>query len=301
MIDKDKITELFCEIDDFCKEFESELSKSLLTNGKNRKLRSTRMSYSEIMTIVILFHSSGYRCFKHYYLNHISIYFTDEFPTLLSYSRFVELAQRTIFPLVLFLKMKATGKCTGITFIDSTPLKVCHNKRIFYNRVFNGIAERGKSTMGWFFGFKLHLIVNDKGEIINFVLTAGNTDDRNLDMIQKLCQKVFGKLYGDKGYISHKLFQFLFNDGIHLVTNVRSNMKSKLLPLRDKILLRKRFIIETINDQLKNIQQVEHSRHRSFLGFMINLISGLIAYCRQPKKPSLKVDYIKTNQLSLIH
>ena len=101
--------------------------------------------------------------------------------------------------------MKATGKCTGITFIDSTPLKVCHNKRIFYNRVFNGIAERGKSTMGWFFGFKLHLIVNDKGEIINFVLTAGNTDDRNLDMIQKLCQKVFGKLYGDKGYISHKL------------------------------------------------------------------------------------------------
>jgi hypothetical protein len=293
MIDSHNLTKLFCEIDDFSQEFEIELRKSLLTNGKNRKIRENQMTYSEIMTIVILFHMSGYRCFKHFYLQHISVYFKDEFPRLLSYNRFVELSQRTIFPLVLFLKMKSTGSCSGITFIDSTALKVCHNKRIFYHQVFKGIAERGKSTMGWFFGFKLHLVVNDKGEIINFVLTAGNTDDRNFDMIQKLCQKVFGKLYGDKGYISNKLFQLLFTDGVHLITNVRSNMKSKLIPLRDKILLRKRFIIETINDQLKNISQIEHSRHRSFLGFMINLISGLIAYSRQPKKPSLNLELLK--------
>ena len=301
MIDTSNLTKLFCEIDDFYKEFEFEIQKKLLIDGKLRKERKCKMSYSEIMTILIAFHASGYICFKHFYTDHISVYFKNEFPCLLSYNRFIELSQRVLLPLVLFLKIKVRGKCSGISYIDSTAIKVCHNKRIFNHQTFKGFAKRGKSTMGWFFGFKLHLVVNDKGEILNFALTAANTDDRNFDMIEKLCRNVIGKLYADKGYISNELFTFFFNKGVHIVTNIRSNMKNKLMPLYDKILLRKRSIIETINDQLKNISQTEHSRHRSIYGFILNLISGLVSYCRQEKKPSIKVNYVKTNQLSLLY
>ena len=223
----------------------------------------------------------------------------DEFPNLVSYNRFVELQQRTALPLVLFLKTCRMGTCTGISFIDSTALKVCHIKREHQNKVFDGIATKGKSTLGWFFGFKLHIIINDKGEIISFVITQGNVDDREPLSMEHFLEKVSGKLYADRGYISQKLKEILFVDGIHFVYKMRNNMKGGELPLSDKIMLRKRAVIESVNDELKNICQIEHTRHRSFTNFITNLIAGLLAYSFLPKKPAIKVEVVDEKQLFL--
>ena len=196
---------------------------------------------------------------------------------------------------MMFLYYKCKGECTGISFIDSTVLRVCHNKRIKRNKTFKGIAEVGKSTMGWFFGFKLHLIINDKGEILSFYLTKGNVDDRDAKAITQTTKEIFGKLFGDKGYISKALSDLLFGNGIQLITAVRRNMKSKALSNEEKLLLRKRSVIETVNDELKNMCQVEHTRHRSISGFLLNVISAIAAYSFFPKKPSIKKDIEETN------
>jgi len=181
------------------------------------------------------------------------------------------------------------GKCSGINFLDSTTVEVCSTRRINSHRVFENLAKRGKSSTGWFFGFKLHIAINDKGEIIAFCLTAGNVDDRDWAVISKLTAEMFGKLFADRGYISAALFERLWDRGIQLITKLRSNMKNKLMDITDKLLLRKRAVIESVNDFLKNICQIEHSRHRSTHNFFINLISGLIAYSFIPKKPSLHI------------
>jgi hypothetical protein len=188
------------------------------------------------------------------------------------------------------------GRCTGISFVDSTALRVCHNRRIARHKVFLDMAARGQSSTGWFYGFKLHLVVNDRGDILAFQLTPGNVDDRV--PVPKLAATLFGKLFGDKGYLSTPLFKTLFEQGVQLVTNLRSNMKNKLTPLTDKLLLRKRWIIETINDQLKNISQIEHSRHRSPVNFIVNVLAGLIAYMWQPKKNSLHFTQREASALS---
>lgn len=237
---------------------------------------------------------------KHFYTQYVQVHLTSEFPETVSYNRFVELQQKALLPMVIFLKMMRLGSCTGISIVDSTPLRVCNNKRIFNHKVFDGIAQRGKSTMGYFFGFKLHLVVNEKGEILNFVITPGNVDDREPLKDSNFLNRIFGKLFADKGYIGQKLFEQLFVDGIHLITGLKRNMKNCLMSISDKIMLRKRSIIETINDELKNICQVEHSRHRSFGNFLTNLISGLLAYSFLPKKPSIKYDLEPTfGQLAL--
>ena len=200
-----------------------------------------------------------------------------------------------LLPLCSYLKSRK-GSGTGISFIDSCPLAVCKNIRIPRNKVFKGIAKRGKSSMGWFFGFKLHIVVNEVGELLSFKVTKGNTNDRI--PVKEMCKGLSGRLFGDKGYISKKLFEELWDDGIQLITNVKSNMKNHLIPLQDKLLLRKRFIIETINDQLKNISNIEHSRHRSPVNFMVNLVAGLISYTWQEKKPSITMSKNLQNALS---
>jgi len=200
---------------------------------------------------------------------------------------------------MMYLNLICFGECTGITYVDSTSIRVCNNKRISRNKVFQGLAERGKSTMGWFYRFKLHLVCNEKGELLNFSLTKGNVDDRNQDVLNVLTKDLFGKLFADKGYISQKLFEVLFNDGVHLVTGIKSNMKNSLMSVRDKILLRKRSVIETINDELKNICYIEHSRHRSTHNFIMNIISALVAYCFFPKKPAIKLEWESSAQLAL--
>ncbi len=241
---------------------------------------------------------SGFRCFKHYYIFYVQKDIQNEFPNTVSYNRSLELMQSVLLPMTIFAKTCCLGNCTGITIVDSTPIRICKNKRIISrNKVFKGTATTGKSTMGWFHGFKLHIIINDKGEL----LTQANVDDREPLKTEGFLNEVFGKLFGDKGYISEKLSQLLFVDGIQLITNIRNNMKNSLMEISDKILLRKRSIIETVNDELKNICQVEHSRHRSFTNFLTNLIAGIIAYNFLPKKTSLKHETVKTNQLAVFY
>ena len=280
------LVELFSDVDDFCLLFEPRWEEFQLKSGLCQRRRKGNLSLSEIMTIMIHFHQSGYRTFKWYYLHHVKKYLSEEFPDLVSYSRFTRLMARAFIPLVFYLISKK-GDCTGISFVDSTPIRVCKNKRIKAHKVFRELAALGKSTMGWFYGFKLHLVVNEHGEILSFQLTPGNIDDRK--PLPFLFDDLFGKVFADKGYISKDLFDEFFREGIQLITGIRKNMKNRLMPLMDKILLRKRSIIETINDQLKNISQIEHSRHRSFNNFLVNLISGLVAYALQPKKPSLNM------------
>jgi transposase len=209
-----------------------------------------------------------------------------EFPGLVSYSRFVEFIPSALIPLTVFLREKGLGACSGISFIDSTPIAVCHNARIHQNKVFAGVAQRGHTSTGWFYGFKLHLVVNDRGDLLSVLLTPGNVDDRK--PVPLLVQELFGKLFGDKGYLSAPLSEQLREVfQVQLITKLRDNMKNKLLLFADALILRKRSIIETIIDQLKNISQIEHSRHRSVMNFVVNVLCGLIAYSRRPKKPSL--------------
>ena len=301
MLTKDKITEIFCIADDFCKEYQKGAKKHGLPPDKasGRRNRAASLSESEIITILTCFHFGSFRNFKHYYIFYVKEHLKEEFPSAVSYNRFIELEARVFAPMLLFLKLCAFGKCTGITYIDSTPIRVCNNKRIKRNKVFADTAKIGKGTMGWFFGFKLHLVVNEKGEILNFAITKGNVDDRNPEMISAMTKELFGKLFADKGYISGGLFEALFCNGIHLVTGIRSNMKNHLMSMGDKILLRKRSVIETINDELKNICHAEHSRHRSTHNFIMNLLAALMAYSFFPKKPSIKVEWVESKQISL--
>lgn len=297
---KDKITEIFVKVDDFCIECEAELKKYRLEGGGKRD-RKAKLSESEIITILIYFHFGSFRNFKSYYIHHVCAHLTSDFQSLVSYNRFIELQPRCAIPFMLFLKMRCMGTCTGVNYIDSTPLRVCHNRRIHNHKVFSDIAERGHCSMGWFFGFKLHLIINDKGELMSFYLTKGNVDDRNVKVLTQMTENLFGKLFGDKGYISQALSDLLFEDGVQLITKVRKNMKNKPLSDIEKILLRKRSLIETVNDELKNICQVEHTRHRSVTNFLINILSALAAYSFFPKKPSIDIDFEteKSQQLKL--
>jgi hypothetical protein len=279
------VVELFCHVDDYWQQHGPLWRQGQLGRGTQRRQRAHRLCESEIMTILILFHQSHYRDFKAFYQEYVGAYLRAEFPGLVSYTRFVDYIPTVLLPLCGFLK-HCFGDCTGISFIDSTALAVCENLRIPQHRVFAGLAQRGKTSVGWFFGFKLHLVFNDRGELLNMVLTPGNVDDR--EPVPDLVQELFGKLFADKGYISQALAQHLREAcGLQLITKLKKNMKNRLLPVADKLLLRKRAIVETIIDQLKNISQIEHSRHRSFLNFMVNLLCGLIAYCLQPQKPSL--------------
>ena len=264
----DNLEALYCHIDDYCKAYTAEQQKKMLTL-KRKSSQKTRnkpccISLAEIITILVLFHQIRYREFKAFYYGYLCQWLKSAFPRLPSYNRMVELMERAVHPMCDYLKYLMQGNCTGISYIDSTSLAVCDNHRIKRHKVFADTAARGKSSMGWFYGFKLHVSINHPGELVNLTVTAGNVDDRK--PVKQLCDMtVFGKLFGDKGYIDKSLTAWL-----------------------DKRLLKRRFLIETVFDELKNICQIEHSRHRSPAGFMSNLLAGLIAYCHQAKKPTLK-------------
>ena len=280
------LLELFCDVDDFLVSFEPHWKASRVQTGQQRS-RAGQLYPSEVMTILIHFHQSHYRTFKAYYIEHVQAHLSSEFPHLVSYQRFVALIPGVLVPLLAYLQSRY-GACTGISFIDSTSLEVCDPKRISGHRVFAVDARRRKTSMGWFFGFKLHLAVNDRGELLACCLTPGNVDDRA--PVPRMVKRLHGKLFGDRGYISAPLTQLLFEQGLQLITRLRKNMKNHLMHLSDKLLLRKRAIIESIIDQLKNISQIEHSRHRSPTNFVVHLIAGLLAYSHQDKKPGLHLD-----------
>ena len=300
MITDDKVIEIYSLADDFMQVFSAELQKRTISNSKpTRAGRKSIMRDAEVMTILVLFHLKGYRCLKHFYTEYVTKHMRDMFPNLVSYNRFVELQKSVMLPLAIFVKEVLLGKCTGISIVDSTPLQVCLQQRIHCHKVFKGIATRGHCSMGWFFGFKLHLICNDRGEILNFVFTPANVDDREPLSYENFVKDIYGKLVGDKGYISAKLFERLFVDGIQMITKIKKNMKNVFIPYADKILLRKRAVIESVNDELKNICQIEHSRHRSFANFITNLLAGIAAYSFLPKKPSINLEMEFDNALTL--
>lgn len=282
------LTEIFCDIDDFYQVLErvGGLVAQLPYDGKAKQYRS-QLSISEVTTIVIAFHSSGYRTFKEFYTLQVLPNWKKAFPDLVSYNRFIELMPWSVIGLMCFLNT-CVGEMTGISFVDSTSLEVCHPKRVHSHKVFKDLAGWGKSSVGWYFGFKLHLMINDRGQILAFALTEGNVDDRK--PVPEMAKRLFGKLFGDRGYVSQPLFEQLFAQGLELIARRRKNMKNTLVKLMDKILLRKRAIIESVNDQLKNICQVEHSRHRSRFNFLVNLLAGLVAYSYHPMKPSLDLN-----------
>ncbi len=278
------LLELYCAVDDFCMQIEDAQRQRLLGDGGQQRQRAGQLSDSEALTIMIHFHQSQYRTFKAYYQEHVHVYLQAEFPYLISYGRFVQRMPRLLGWLCLYL-FSRFGLCSGISFVDATFIAVCDNRRINQHKVFKGIAARGKGSTGWSFGFKLHVVVSDRGELLAVYLTAANRHE--LKALPKLVKRLFGKLFADMAYLSQSMFEQLMEQGIQLVTKLKSNMKNKLMVMTDKLLLRKRSIIETINDQLKNISQIEHSRHRSPVNFLVNLVSGLIAYTHQAKKPSL--------------
>ena len=286
MFSESKVTEIYCMADDFCKEFVLQQEKYMIEDKKIRhRNKPNRMSDAEIMVILILFHSGGFRCFKHYYKEYVCKHLKHLFPRQVSYNRFVELEKEVLLPMTIFIKKVLLGTCTGISFVDSTPLCVCRNQRILIHKTFEGLAERGRCSMGWFFGFKLHLIINDKGE--NF--TPGNVDDWEPLEQGKFLKNIKGKLCADKVYIGQALFENLFLNGIH-------NMRNSLMSIADRILLRKRALIETANDELKNIAQIEYSRHRSFSNVIANSLSAIAAYCFFEKKPAI---FINDGQLTI--
>lgn len=291
------LEQIYVDVDDFCQQFIPIWEASLLESGEKQRCKPSRLSTSEVMTLLILFHRYRYRDFKSFYLCYAQRHLKEAFPDLVSYTRMLKLLQSVLVPLCAYLSHRY-GKPTGIAFIDATKLQVCHNIRIPRNKVFEGVAARGKSTMGWFYGFKLHLLINEQGEVLSVKITPGNIDDRV--PVPAMTEALWGKLYGDKGYLSQRLFEELHQRDLTLVTNIRRNMKPRLMELWDKLMLRKRFVIETVFDQLKNISQIEHSRHRSVTSFMVHLLAGLIAYTFQAKKPSLNLSVGEKNSLALM-
>ena len=276
----DSTVALFCCLDDFAKLVEAWEHHQLLPASGQRRRRG-KLCLGEMLFIMVLLPVSAYKDFKHFRLYGIRQQYRDCFGELPSYSRFVSLPPRLLLPFYLLLHY-CRGEEIGIYFTEGAKLAVCHNGRINRNRVFRGLAKRGRSTMGWFFGFKLHVLINHKGQIVAFKATAGNTDDRQ--PLEAMSAALQGKVFADEGYLSKSLLLRLWQRGLHLVTGIRRNMKNYLMPMLDKLLLRKRFIIETLFDKLKSHMGLEHTRRRSPMNALVHIISCLAATTlAQPK------------------
>jgi hypothetical protein len=281
-----KLTTIFYHADEFCKFFEKEFNNRVLSNGRGMRKKESILSLSEVIAIAVYYHQSGYKTFKDYYTRSAEL--NPAFTTIPSYNRFIELQQKAFIPLALFAKILSQGKCDGTSFIDSFPLRVSHQKRISSHRTFRGLAARGKTSVGWFYGFKVHMIINSRGEVLDFTITPGNVVDNNAKVIEQMMQKIHGKVYGDKGYLLNaELFQKLYCSGIHMVTKIRSNMKNKLMDMGDKIMLKKRGVIESVGAVFKEDLNIEHSRYRNPITLFINVFSALIAYSFRENKPSI--------------
>jgi hypothetical protein len=267
-----KLVEIFIECDDFCQKLHSHL----LANDLHLEQVGT-MAESEMMSIVIFYHHSGFKCFKYYYECIILGRLRSYFPAALSYSRFVNLMKKSQLSLFTFLACCRLAWATEGNFIDATKLVVCHNKRIKDHKVFKAFAKRGKSSTGWFFGFKLHAVINQYGQLVIFNFTKGNVADNNPDLLQNITKRLNGFLFGDAGYIT-SLKQKFSQRGLELITKLRGNMKPIDLTPLQKHYLRHRGLIEPVFNLMKNHCDIDHSRHRSPQNFLINLWSGLIAY-----------------------
>ena len=267
------ITTVYYLIDNFCTIFHKWEKEKLLPTNKKRH-RNGNLNLAELLTIVLYFYLSPCKDFKNYYLYFLPAKYPNYFQ-LVSYSRIVQLWSSLILPLVILIH-QLKGEQTGIYFIDSTKLQICHNKRTSSNRVFNRKAKVGKSTYGWFMGFKLHLIINHKGEIMAIKITKANKSD--LSCVPSVAKGLKWKLFGDKTYISKDVFAQFYNCDLRIFTSIRKDMKNHLLELEDKMLLRKRSLIESVFNVLKNKMNLEHTRHRSPINFLIHIIACVVSY-----------------------
>ena len=286
------ITTVFYLLDNFCKEYKKWEENNLLPSNKIRK-REGKLSLSELLTVVLYFYLSPCKDFKNYYLYHFSSKYKGYF-AYVGYSRIIQLLPRLLLPLSLIMHM-LKGEETGVYYIDSTKLEICHNKRTSSNRVFKNIAKIGRSSYGWFMGFKLHLIINNKGEIMAVKITKGNKSD--VSVVSNLAKGLEGSIYGDKGYISKKLFEELYSSGLRIFTSIRKDMKNHLLLNVDKILMRKRVLIESVFNVLKNSMNLEHSRHRSPMNFLIHILACIAGFAIS--KIINSKQFLSQNQTSL--
>lgn len=283
---KKDITALFCFVDDFVKLYYQKLQEIAISSGQKPRnpTRVPSLRDSEIVTILLMFQISPAKNFKYFYQSYLQSYNNNEFRKLPSYERFVALKKRVAGILAAMLQFLLVSN-RNIGYVDASGLAVCHAKRTRGHKVFRGLAKLGKTTKGWFFGLKLHLVISEKGELINVAITAGNVDDRK--PVPKLTEDFIGLLLGDKGYISQDLFQELYAKGVKLITGIKKNMKNTLMSLYEKMLLRKRSIIETVFGYLKHTMQLEHTRHRSPINAFIHILSTLIMYQKKSSKPSV--------------
>lgn len=280
-MDIHQLTDIFCEIDDFCNSLDTYTEEYMLTGPmRGKRGPACSLTISEIMTILLMFQSSRFRDFKNLYTGLLCCYYKNHFPKLPSYERFNHLMQRAIFPLSIFTQLKA-GQQTGIYYIDSTCLPGCHIKRSSRHKTFDAVADYGHTSVGWFFGLKLHIVINDRGELMAFKITRGNRHDSKEAV--PLLKKFKGLAFGDKGYLGKRIFNELISSGLKLITRTRKNMKTKpKLSRHERLLLNQRGIIETVIGHLKHCYQVWHTRHRSIINALTHLVAALAAYTIKP-------------------
>ena len=278
-----KLIEIFLKVDDFCLAAE----RWAKANKIHCSACQGRLTISEILTILIFYQHSGYKCFQYYYESGILGHWSSCFPKAVAYHRFLDFIPRCFNHLFVLAHVQcAEAARTGTYFADSKKLPVCDNRRIGSNWVFKEVAKRGKSSTGWFYGLKLHLIINNLGEVVNFLITPANVADNNEKVLLQLFEGVQGECYADKGYLS-KLMGMLFQKGLHLITKVRKNMKNQLMKLHQRLWLVKRAVIESVNDLLMSVFDIDHTRHRSPLNAMCHILAGLVAYGFYDDKPSV--------------
>lgn len=286
LINEKKLIEIFIFCDDFDKSYGSWLRQRSL-GGATTTTRTPAISDSEVLALLIFYHWSGYKNFQYFYERFALVHLASYFPNMPSYGRFIELVPRQALKMYMLLKVQSLlSRRTGTYFIDSKKLPVCHNKRIHSNKVFEGFAARGKSSTGWYYGLKIHLIINQLGEIVNFELTPANVSDNNAELLQKVFGDLKGTCYGDKGYLS-KLFDYFYQNGLKIVTKIRSNMKNVFMPLHEKVNLKKRAVIESVNDILMSVFDIEHTRHRNPINAIVNTFGALAAYGFYEQKPTV--------------
>ena len=296
------IAEIYVEVDDFCKSQVEKIS-SLIVKHKffedlyEKRHLSKRMTMAEVMTILIYYHYSGYKNFKTYYTKYVEKELKNDF-TIVSYNRFVWWTPLALLPLICFVMWCCcNGKRTGIYFIDSTKISACNNRRVHMNKVFKGFASWGKTSMGWFWGFKLHLLVNQYGELINCRFTTGSVSDNNVKVLFHLTNDINGWVIGDKGYLCNKAKNdFIEKDGeISLFAKPRKNQKTKKsyydrIPFLAKLWARKRGLIETIIGVKKEEFNLEHTRHRSIFNAFTHMYAAIAAYYFRVNKPNASIN-----------
>lgn len=281
---ENKLIALYIEIDDL---YQAYIAYKESMGIKIEALTGTALSGPEVCSILVSYNYSGYKCFEYYYKQLILKSHRDYFPNAPSYECFLSYIPRAAELIYLWLLYVVAGATkTGMYMVDSKKLEVCHLKREASNKVFEGIARKGKTSVGWFFGLKIHLVINNLGQIVSFALTPGNVADNNGLLLKELLGKLQGHCVGDKGYLT-KLFSFFLENGLRLVTKPRKNMKHLPLDNKYNIMINKRAVVESVFDILGSVCDIEHSRHRSPLNAAVHIFSALIAYQHMEQKPKV--------------